>query len=102
MSISPPSRVQAATSTIYISTFQPFPSRLGVDVVMRLWFTFSPALVARLKALLAVYAVGHHLYRVVGGWLPEHRVWFIECDVWEVIKLELLFLGYRIVEDDPQ
>jgi hypothetical protein len=64
---------------------------------MRLQFDYDPALVSRLKAILAVYAVGHQ-YRTVGGWLQDHQAWFVECDVWEIVKLELLYLGHRIQE----
>lgn len=82
--------------TIHTRRFQPFSSRQGVDEVMGVSFPYDARLVARLKALLAVYGVGHK-YKTAGGWLAQHRCWFIEVDVWELAKLELLFLGYRIV-----
>lgn len=96
----PNTHTQAPTVTIHADRFQPFQSRLGVDEVMRLQFDFDAALVARLKALLAVYAVGSQ-HRVIGGWLPKHRCWFVEPDAWAVVKLELLYLGHRIMERKP-
>ena len=85
---------------IRVDTFQPFESRQGFDEVVRLRFDYSHALVARLKAILAVYAVGAP-QKVVGGWLPEHRCWFVEPEVWDVVRDELQFLGHQIVERKP-
>lgn len=99
-SSNPPTRTPARVVAIVVDTFQPFQSRSGMDVVMRLRFEYHPALIARLKALLAVYAVGSER-KIVGGWLPEHRVWFVEPSVWDVVRDELQFLGYRIVERKP-
>jgi hypothetical protein len=93
-------RTQPANTTISVDQFQPFSSRAGIDTVMRLRFPYDPGLVSRLKALLAVYAVGHQ-YRTVGGWLPEHQAWFVEADVWDVVRDELQFLGYQIAERTP-
>lgn len=90
---------QAPLVPIQADRFQPFSSRMGVDTVVRLQFEYCPALVARLKALLEVYRVDHR-YRVVGGWLPEQKCWFVEPDAWAVIKLELLYLGYHIVSEE--
>ena len=91
---------QALPITIYVDRFQPFSSRHGLDEVVRLRFDYSHALVARLKAILAVYAVGAP-QKVVGGWLPEHRCWFVEPEVWDVVRDELQFLGHQIVERKP-
>jgi len=91
---------QAPTITIHADRFQPFTSRLGIDEVVRLRFPFDPLLVSRLKALLAVYVVGTE-HRTVGGWLPKHNCWFVEPAVWDVVRMELLFLGHRILERKP-
>ena len=92
--------VGTAATRIHVDTFQPFKSRLGVDEVVRLRFNYNPALVARLKALLAVYAAGTE-HKTIGGWLPKHRCWFVEASAWEGVKLELLYLGHRVMERTP-
>jgi hypothetical protein len=93
----PIARTQAPTVLIHVDRSQPFQSRLGLDTVVRLRFEYDAALVSRLKAILAVYAVGTP-HKVVGGWLPEHRAWFVEPSVWDVVRMELLFLGHRVKE----
>ena len=85
---------------IHVDRFQPFTSRLGIDEVVRLRFPFEPQLVSRLKALLAVYVVGTE-HKTVGGWLPKHGAWFIEPDVWPVIRMQLVYLGHRVLEQRP-
>ncbi len=85
------------TIIIQVDRFQPFKSRLGLDEVMRLQFDYDPALVSRLKAILSVYAVGGE-HQTIGGWLAKHRCWFVEVSAWEVVKLELLCLGHRIIK----
>lgn len=96
----PQTGTQAPTLTIHVDRFQPFESRLGVDTVVRLRFEYTPALIARLKAILAVYAVGTE-HKIIGGWLPKHACWFVEPDVWDVVRDELQLLGHRIVERKP-
>ena len=91
------SRTQAPTITIHADHFQPFQSRMGLDTVVRLRFEYDAALVSRLKALLAIYAVGTE-HKTIGGWLAKHQCWFIETSACESIKLELLYLGHRIVK----
>jgi len=88
------------TISIHVDHFQPFQSRVGIDTVVRLQFDYDQALVSRLKAILSVYAVGTE-HKTIGGWLPKHRCWFVEPSVWDVVKMELLFLGHRIVEQKP-
>ena len=73
----PNTDTQALPITIHVDRFQPFQSRIGLDTVIRLQFDYDPALIARLKALLAVYAVGTE-HKTVGGWLAKHRCWFVE------------------------
>lgn len=94
-------RMASDRATIRVSQFQPFSSRRGIDEVVGLAFDYDAHLVAKLKALFALYGADHK-YRTVGGWLAKHRCWFAEADVWELIKLELLYLGYRIEEGDPR
>jgi hypothetical protein len=57
---------------IAVDRFQPFASRVGVNQVIRLRFDYDQELISRLKAILAVYAVGA-AHKAVGGWLPKHR-----------------------------
>ena len=90
------------STVIRIDTFQPFESRLGIDVVMRLSFDYDPVLIAQLKRFLAAYksaAVNPALGRLTpGGWLPKEKCWFFEPCIWEAVRLELEFSGYRIQE----
>jgi hypothetical protein len=85
---------------IQVDRFQPFTSRLGRDEVMRLQFDYDSALVSRLKAILSVYVVGTE-HKTIGGWLPKHRCWFVEASAWEMVRMELLFLGHRVRERKP-
>ena len=91
---------QLHASTIRVDRFQPFESRLGTDDVVRLRFAYDPALVSRLKAILAVHAVGTR-HKSIGGWLPKHSCWFVEPSVWDVVRMELLYLGHRVLEAKP-
>jgi hypothetical protein len=95
-----PTTTQAPIAAIHADRFQPFQSCVCLDTVVRLRFEYDAALVARLKALLTVYAVGSE-HKTVGSWLPQHRVWFVEPDVWEMVRMELLFLGHRVMERKP-
>jgi hypothetical protein len=85
---------------IHVDRFQPFKSRLGLDEVVRLRFSYDAALVARLKALLACYVVGS-THKTIGGWLPKFKCWFVEVDAWEMVRMELLWLGHRVMERKP-
>lgn len=86
-----------------VSRFQPFESRIGTDTVIRLKFPWDRNLVDELKRLLSLYrreALNpDRNQHAPGGWLPEHRCWFIEPIIWPVVKMELVWLGYAIVED---
>lgn len=93
----PQALTQVPTIIIHADHFQPFQSRVGLDTVVRLRFEYDAALVSRLKALLAVYAVGTER-KTIGGWLPKHQCWFVEANAWEVVRMELLFLGHRVRE----
>jgi hypothetical protein len=92
-----PPQTQAPTLTIHVDRFQPFQSRVGIDSVVRLRFEYDPALVSRLKALLEVYRIGTE-HKTVGGWLPKHSCWFVEPAVWDVVRMELLYLDHRVME----
>jgi hypothetical protein len=94
------SSTQTPTVTIHVDTFQPFLSRVGCDEVIRVRFPYDPALVSRLKAILEVYRVGSS-HKVVGGWLPKFKAWFIEPDVWPIVRMELVYLGHRVLERKP-
>jgi hypothetical protein len=89
------------TTTLQCFRFQPFCSRQDVDEVVGLTFHYDASLLAKLKSSLAVYCVDHK-YETVGGWLAKYRCWFVDAEAWETIKLELLFLGDRIVEGTPR
>jgi hypothetical protein len=96
-------RIKYKTSTpalIHADTFQPFASRVGIDTVVRLQFDYNPALVSRLKALLSVYRVGAE-HKTIGGWLPKFKCWFVEAEAWEIVRMELLYLGHRVMERKP-
>ena len=77
---------------IEVFRFQPFESRVGVDTVIGLRFKSDRDLVQLLKALLRKYRKD----RQAGGWLPDHRVWFVEESIWPLVATELRVRGYRI------
>ena len=87
---------------IRVTTFQPFESRIGIDHVLRLDFNYDPELIAYLKRLLAGYKTAAvdpaHNRHAPGGFLPKYRCWFLEPCIWESVRLELEFSGYRIQE----
>ncbi len=98
MTTSNPSQTrQVYGHIITVDRFQPFVSRCGIDQVIRLQFAYDPALISKIKALLCVYQVGSE-HKTVGGWLPKHGCWFVEPSVWDVVRMELLYLGYRVME----
>lgn len=98
-------RLTTQAAIIHVSTFQPFESRIGFDHVLRLDFNYNPELIAHLKRFLAGYkaqAVDPTAGRMTpGGWLQRERCWFVEPIIWDALKLELSFLGYRIHEVKP-
>lgn len=100
MHVSASQPARTATTLIHVSTFQPFESRIGRDVVMRLDFAYDPGLIAHLKRCLDGYkvqAVNPSAGRMTpGGWLPREQCWFLEPIIWESVRLELEFAGYRI------
>jgi hypothetical protein len=83
-------------STIRVTAFQPFESRAGIDTVLALAFEYDAGTVADLKA-----AIGRARYSVgagnLGGWLGEHRCWFVERDAWPIVRQCLQAAGHRLV-----
>jgi hypothetical protein len=79
-----------------VSAFQPFESRVGVDTVLKLEFRYDAGLIATLKDAIgrARHTVGG---KNLGGWLPEHKVWFVERRAWEVVRRHLLAAGCQLV-----
>jgi hypothetical protein len=84
---------------ILVRAFQPFSSRAGVDTVLALAFRYDPELIAQLKAALRETGRSAGV-RQPGGWLPEHRVWFVERCVWPDVRARLLRHGHA-VRDEP-
>lgn len=92
---------------IAVSSFQPFPSRIGQDTVIRLQFNYDPDLVESLKKILRHYKdealdPARHIFKP-GGWNPNQKCWFVERNIWELVKHELEEMGYEFqtVEDQP-
>jgi hypothetical protein len=80
---------------IDVSRFQPFQSRVGKDTVLGLRFGYDPELVAVLKSAVreAARALGVGFR---GGWLPEHKLWFVENDAWPSVRRRLLEAGHTL------
>jgi hypothetical protein len=73
-------------------SFQPFESREGRDTVVGLRFRYDPGLIQVLKDALRV--AGETLYeRNLGGWLPEHKAWFVERRAWRIVRQRLVEAG---------
>jgi hypothetical protein len=90
---------------IRTSRFQPFQSRVGVDTVLRLEFSYDPELIGHLKRLLSAHKSkaidpARHVLQP-GGFLPSCKSWFCEQAIWPEIKEELQQLGYHIQEPQP-
>ena len=87
--------------TIQLSEFQPFASRAGRDTVLRLQFYYCPEAVEQIKAALKearTTTLGTNL----GGWLAEHKCWFIEFSAWPTVRKQLLRAGHQFVGDKPE
>jgi hypothetical protein len=88
-------------TTISLSEFQPFDSRVGHDTVLRLQFYYCPEAVEQIKSALKearVTTLGTHL----GGWLAAHKCWFIEFSAWPTVRKQLLRAGHRLIGDLPE
>ena len=89
---------------IYFSSFQPFPSRIGQDTVIKLRSDYNPDLIADLKKILRHYKdeaidPSRHIFNS-GGWRPKEKVWYVERNIWELVKHELEELGYEFQDED--
>jgi hypothetical protein len=73
---------------IHVSQGEPF--RDGRTVIL-LTFRYDPDTVAAVKGALSRARGGG---RPVGGWLPEHRVWFIEPTAWPAVRDSLARAGW--------
>jgi hypothetical protein len=76
-------------------SFQPFESRQGHDTVIGLRFEYDPGVNDILKAAVRVAREtlgGHHL----GGWQPEHEVWYVERCAWPIVRQRLVDAGHVI------
>ncbi len=81
---------------VNVYSFQPFSSRRGLDTVLALRFTYDPELVELLKT--AFRDVGASTgRRNLGGWLPDHKLWFCEHVAWPVVRRRLLDAGHTIM-----
>lgn len=79
--------------------FSPFESRPGAAVV-RLTFRYDADVVAALKAelrrLTPLLRDPERRVFTAGGWLPEHRAWFIERAAWPPVRALLERHGYTV------
>jgi hypothetical protein len=80
---------------IEISRFQPFASRQGIDTVYRLRFQYDPDIILILKAALH-RARGTLGGNNLGGWLEEHRCWFVEPSAWPLVADQLRRNGCQL------
>jgi hypothetical protein len=85
---------------IIVRPFQPFQSRAGIDTVLGLSFPYDPALAALLKSAYREAGVREGV-RIPGGWLPEHKCWFVERAVWPAVRACLARAGHKVVEHEP-
>jgi hypothetical protein len=78
---------------IAVDGFQAFSSR--TDSLVRLRFRYDAQLVGRLKETLreARRLAGGPAGRPAGGWLAEHRCWFVEPCVWPWVRQKLVEAG---------
>jgi hypothetical protein len=83
--------------TIHVSSFQPFESRVGRDTVLALRFQYNAEVVEVLKQ--ALRDAGRRLgRRNLGGWLEEHRVWFVERCAWPLVRERLAGIGCSFLD----
>jgi hypothetical protein len=86
---------------ITVKPFQPFESRVGTDTVLGLRFPYDPALADLLK--FAYREAGARAgVRSPGGWLPEHKCWFVERAVWPAVRDCLERAGHTIIEEGAE
>lgn len=83
---------------IFVSSFQPFASRIGQDTVIKLRFDYNPDLVESLKKILRHYKdealdPSRHIFQP-GGWNPKEKCWYVERNIWSKVRDSLHFEGY--------
>jgi hypothetical protein len=81
--------------------FQPFESRQGRDTVVGLRFKYDPALIDTLKDAIRT-AARHLRQRNLGGWLPEHKCWFVERRAWRMVRQRLVEAGCTITDEPAE
>jgi hypothetical protein len=86
---------------IIVRPFQPFESRVGIDTVLGLSFRYDAALIELLKSALR-QAGARERVRNPGGWVREHKCWFVERAVWPAVRACLVRAGHEVVEHDPE
>jgi hypothetical protein len=85
---------------IHVVQFRPFSDR---DVAMvGLEFRYDAGLVAQLKAILRQAWSRCAGRRYPGGWLAEHRRWYVEPGAWPYVRRRLEESGYTLVEDGDE
>src|SRR5262249_37314367 len=90
---------------VYVFTFQPFPSRRGIDHLIGLKFSYDARLVELLKQALRSAAAQTGRGQL-GGWLPQEKAWFLERLAWAHVRRELEQAGCTFdvgagVDDEP-
>ena len=89
---------------IQVAEFQPFESRQHDprDKVRSLRFKYDPELIDQLKEAIGAHRwrFGRHTFPrcTPGGWLPEHKVWFVEREIYDEVRYELEWLGHEFDE----
>jgi hypothetical protein len=81
---------------VHVSAFQPFSSRRGVDTVLALQFRYDAEVIEVLKDALRKATRDLGIYNA-GGWLAEHRSWFVERAAWPIVRDHLRRAGYTLV-----
>jgi hypothetical protein len=86
---------------ISVSEFQPFAARQGIDTVLPLSFSFDRDVIETIKTGLRSFRRESGDTNV-GGWLPEHRAWFIERDAWLCVRSHLQDAGYDVIGPEAE
>jgi hypothetical protein len=73
---------------IRVSAFQPFESRRGIDTVLALQFRYDAELNEVIKSALREASRDKGI-KNAGGWLAEHRCWFVEREAWPSVREHL-------------
>jgi len=87
---------------IRVSKFMPFESRQGSYVYKLQTSIYDAEYVRRLKHLLRELKweacdPDRNIYQA-GGWLAEHRAWFVEPVIWPQVRKQLEYFGYSLHE----